>query len=324
MIHYCKDSQGRDVVPHVAGKTQVVAQLRYPSEVCDKPEQSLDAEIVAALAQAKGEPEIEDDAEGSLKSARIDAKKRELALEIAGKEQKLLLRSAKNKEIVEGYLLNRSHRQEVRAQSESMYKLQHQSVEMLERNFVLMEKMQESFGRFAEMEKSAAQRTASPPPPVDYSPVLGSVVSAIRDIGVSALQRDERKKLTAGDEPPPVKAALSEKGTSGDAAVPAAKESSKDSSKSLPSDGAKDAASASSASSTASSSANEPPLNSPVIRDLLAKVERMQEKTDRLQAELATERNRQRVLDEISARPNEMRPSSARESQPARKTLSTH
>ena len=78
MIHYCKDSQGRDVVPHVAGKTQVVAQLRYPSEVCDKPEQSLDAEIVAALAQAKGEPEIEDDAEGSLKSARIDAKKREL------------------------------------------------------------------------------------------------------------------------------------------------------------------------------------------------------------------------------------------------------
>ncbi len=98
MIHYCKDSQGRDVVSHVAGKTQVVAQLRYPSEVCDKPEPSLDAEIAAALAQAKGEPEIEDDAEGSLKSARIDAKKRELALSIASKEQKLLLRSAKNKE----------------------------------------------------------------------------------------------------------------------------------------------------------------------------------------------------------------------------------
>lgn len=169
-------------------------------------------------------------------------------------------------ELTEGFMLNREHRLEVRAQSEAMFRLQNQSVVMMERTFVLMEKMQEVFGRFAELEKTAAQKIATPPPPIDYTPVFGSVVSAIRDIGVSALQRDQKPKLKPDEEASPVKAALAER--------------SPDASQSEP---------------------PTPNLRSATQADLLARVERMQAERDRLKSELEAERNRQRVLDESRA-----------------------
>jgi len=141
----------------------------------------LDVAACRLSALAKETPP-EDDEEGSLKATRIEAKKREIALDLASKQDKLLRRTSRSKELTEGFMLNREHRLEVRAQSEAMFRLQNQSVVMMERTFVLMEKMQEVFGRFAELEKTAAQKIATPPPPIDYTPVFGSVVSAIRDI----------------------------------------------------------------------------------------------------------------------------------------------
>lgn len=260
MIRYSKDEHGAEVVPHVAGKPQVIGYLSYPSEVCDQPEGALDADILSALAK---ETPPEDDEEGSLKATRIEAKKREIALDLANKQDKLLRRTSRSKELTEGFMLNREHRLEVRAQSEAMFRLQNQSVVMMERTFVLMEKMQEVFGRFAELEKTAAQKIATPPPPIDYTPVFGSVVSAIRDIGVSALQRDQKPKLKPDEESSPVKAALAERSPDAGQAE-----------------------------------ASTPKLRSATQADLLARVERMQAERDRLKSELEAERNRQRVLDE--------------------------
>lgn len=263
MIRYSKDEHGAEVVPHVAGKPQVIGYLSYPSEVCDQPEGALDADILSALAK---ETPPEDDEEGSLKATRIEAKKREIALDLASKQDKLLRRTSRSKELTEGFMLNREHRLEVRAQSEAMFRLQNQSVVMMERTFVLMEKMQEVFGRFAELEKTAAQKIATPPPPIDYTPVFGSVVSAIRDIGVSALQRDQKPKLKPDEESSPVKAALAERSPD-----------------------------------SGQAEASTPNLRSATQADLLARVERMQAERDRLKSELEAERNRQRVLDESRA-----------------------
>lgn len=284
MVHYCRDAQGHVVIPHVGGKSLVVAHLSYPSEVCDPPEGASDAELMALLASKDAEAENEDDADGSLKATRIEAKKREIALDLTAKEQKLARRAAVNKELVEGYLLNRSHRLEVRDQSEAMYRVQNQTLAMSERNLALIEKIQEGLGRVAELEKAASQRAATPPPPIDYSPVLNSVVGAIRDIGVSALQRDSRPRPKE-DDGTPVKANLADKpantspASSAPAAAPAISTSPSSSVPALPAAG------------------------QPSVAELLAETERLRAERDRMEAELAAERKRQLVLAELAAEP---------------------
>lgn len=283
MIHYCRDAQGHVVIPHVGGKSLVVAHLSYPSEVCDPPEGASDAELMALLASKDAEAENEDDADGSLKATRIEAKKREIALSLTAKEQKLARRAAVNKELVEGYLLNRAHRLEVRDQSEAMYRVQNQTLAMSERNLALIEKIQEGLGRVAELEKSASQRAATPPPPIDYSPVLNSVVGAIRDIGVSALQRDSRPRSKAEDDATPVKANLADKPASTNPAS------------STP------AAAPAISTSPSSSVPALPATGHPSIAELLAETERLRAERDRMEAELAAERKRQLVLAELAA-----------------------
>lgn len=304
---YTSDHLGHHKIQHIGGRPHVEVRLNLPASVCAAPSGGdggkTTQQIVEMLASSTEE---EDDADGSLKATRIEAKKREIALELTAKEQKLMLRAAKNKEIAEGFLLNRHHRLENREQSEAMFKLQNQTVLMMERNFVLMEKMQEVFGRFAEIEKAAAQKMASPPPPVDYTPVLSSVVGAIRDIGVSALQRDDKKKLKP-DEESPVKAALTDKaGTTGagSGSVEAG------------------AANPTPARSAGNGSPALPAPEKAGVPELLAIVERMQAERERLQSELAAERNRQRVLEEISAEKSSPRATPARANQPARSSPS--
>ena len=108
LIRYCRDAQGRVVIPNTHGKVQVVATLTYPAEVYDQPEGASD-DVLMQVLEEKAE-EAEDDEEGSLKATRIDAKKREIAIDLTAKEQKLVRRAAVNKELAEGYLLNRAHR----------------------------------------------------------------------------------------------------------------------------------------------------------------------------------------------------------------------
>lgn len=282
MVRYCRDAQGAVVVPHVGGKTQVIATLSYPSEVCDQPEGASDAELVAMLS-SKEEEEVEDDPEGSLKATRIDAKKREIAIDLTVKEQKLVRRAAVNKELAEGYLLNRAHRLEVRDQSEAMFRVQNQTLAMSERNLVLIEKIQEGLGRVAELEKEASRRAATPPPPIDYSPVLNSVVGAIRDIGVSALQRDHKPRPKSDDEAQPVKANLADK--------PAA---------SVQTGSASPASTPSPAIEAPPSTPALPAARQPSMAELLAETERLRAERNRFEEELAAERKRQLVLAELS------------------------
>jgi len=201
-VYYAKDAAGREVVPHVGREGPLRLVLRRSHEARPRQQtlsgrttpaesKSLTAGDVTPLLTAISEIQ-EDDAEGSLKATRIEAKKREIAIELTAKEQRVLRRGAVNKELVEGFMLNRAHRLEVRDQSEAMFRVQNQTMVMSERNLVLIEKIQESLGRAAELEKAAAQRAATPPGPIDYSPVLQSVVNAMRDIGVSFMQREQR------------------------------------------------------------------------------------------------------------------------------------
>lgn len=280
MVRYCRDAQGSVVVPHVGGKTQVIATLSYPVEVCDQPEGASDAELVAMLAGK--EEEVEDDPEGSLKATRIDAKKREIAIDLTAKEQRLVRRSAVNKELAEGYLLNRAHRLEVRDQSEAMFRVQNQTLVMSERNLVLIEKIQEGLGRVAELEKEASRRAATPPPPIDYSPVLNSVVGAIRDIGVSALQREHKPKTKTEDESLPVKANLADK-----PAAPAQVAGSSSDSTASPAIGAP------------ATTPALPASGQPSMAELLAETERLRAERNRFEEELAAERKRQLVLAEL-------------------------
>lgn len=205
-VYYSKDSAGREVVPHVGREGPLRLVLRRGSEGSRRVEARGNAvdwkglPAVGSMAPpAPASEPYEDDEEGSLKATRIEAKKREIAIDLTDKEQQLFKHSTVNKELVEGFMLNRAHRLEVRDQSEAIFRVQNQTLTMSERNLVLIEKIQESMGRAAELEKAAAQRAASPPGPIDYSPVLNGVVAAIRDIGVSALQRDVRSK-PKGDE----------------------------------------------------------------------------------------------------------------------------
>ena len=285
MIRYCRDEHGAVVVPHVGGKTQVIATLSYPAEVCDQPEGASDADLVAMLS-GKGEEEVEDDPEGSLKATRIDAKKREIAIDLTAREQKLVRRAAVNKELAEGYLLNRAHRLEVRDQSEAMFRVQNQTLAMSERNLVLIEKIQEGLGRVAELEKEASRRAATPPPPIDYSPVLNSVVGAIRDIGVSALQRDHKLRPKTDDDAPPVKANLADK-----PAAPAQAGSISPASTPAPAIGAPTTVPA------------LPAAGQPSVAELLAEAERLRAERNRFEEELAAERKRQLVLAELSGAP---------------------
>lgn len=306
---YTSDHLGHHKIQHIGGRPHVEVRLNLPASVCAASGGADGGKTTQQLVEMlAGTTEEEDDAEGSLKATRIDAKKREIALQVSAKEQKLMLRAAKNKELVEGFLLNRHHRLETREQSDSMFRVQNQTVLMMERNFVLMEKMQEVLGRFAEIEKAAAQKMASPPPPVDYTPVLSSVVGAIRDIGVSALQRDDKKKLKGDEESPPVKAALTDRaGTSGG--------------------GSGSGESGASTPTPAKAIENTAPaLSAPEkvsVPELLAIVERMQAERERLQSELAAERNRQSVLDEIRAERSSGNTPSTRAAEPARSAPSS-
>jgi len=287
MIRYCRDHRAEEIIPHVAGRQQIVAHLQYPSEVCDRPEGASDDELLAALTK---EPPVEDDEEGSLKTARIDAKKREMALELTAKEQRVVRRGAVNKELVEGFLLNRAHRLEVRDQSEAMFRVQNQTIAMSERTLALIEKIQEGMGRVAELEKSVAQRAATPPPPIDYTPVLHGVVSAIRDISVSALQREHKPKPKAEEESAPVKAALADK-----PATPAQVSASEQST------AAALGASPSAPALTAASAPSSSTADQPIVAELLARLARLEAERERMASELAAERKRQEVLAELSA-----------------------
>ena len=287
MIRYCRDQRAEEIIPHVAGRQQIVAHLQYPSEVCDRPGGASDDELLAALTK---EPPVEDDEEGSLKTARIDAKKREMALELTAKEQRVVRRGAVNKELAEGFLLNRAHRLEVRDQSEAMFRVQNQTIAMSERTLALIEKIQEGMGRVAELEKSVAQRAATPPPPIDYTPVLHGVVSAIRDISVSALQREHKPKPRAEEEAAPVKAALADK--------PATPAQVSGSEQSIP---VALGASPTAPALTAAPAPSSPTADQPTVAELLARLARLEAERERMASELAAERRRQEVLSELSA-----------------------
>lgn len=286
MIRYCRDSRGEEIIPHVAGRPQVVAHLQYPSEVCDRPEGASDADLLAALTK---EPPIEDDEEGSLKTARIDAKKREMALDLVSKEQRVVRRGAVNKELFEGFMLNRQHRLEVRDQSEAMYRLQNQTIAMSERTLALLEKIQEGMGRVSELERSVAQRAATPPPPVDYTPVLHGVVAAIRDIGVSALQREHKPKPKTEEEATPVKAALTDKPT-----APAQVNGTE------PSKPAPLGAVPNTPALTAASEPPSAPSDQSSVTELMMRLARLEAERDRMASELAAERKRQEILADLA------------------------
>lgn len=228
LVFYTKDREGRERVPPVGHQGPLRFVLRWnldahrtePGEAkSDEKTAAADAELIKTLVNGLGE----DDAEGSLKAARIEAKRRDLALELKAKEHELLRNVSINKELAEAFILNRSLRLELQAQSEHVTRIQRQGTESLERQFFLFQQMQESAGRQAEREREASLRAASPPPPPDYTPVYQSAIGMLRDISVTALQRDNpprpalegqvQRAVLAGPSPSPEEALQQESAT---------------------------------------------------------------------------------------------------------------
>jgi hypothetical protein len=286
LLVYSSDHLGTHKVQHIGNRPHVEVQLRLPPSVHEgtTEDSKTTQELVDLLTQQSAQRAAnDDDADEGLKATRIDAKKREIALGVASKEQKVLLRGAMNKETIEAYMLNRFHRTELHAQVDAMFKVQNLSAAMMERTFVLVEKVQEAVGRVAEIEKAAAQKIASPPPPPDYTPVLSSVVTAIRDIGVSAMQREDKKLPKPDESAPPVKAAIADKASEFGALLAAATTRSTTD----PAHAASEAAPAAVVGKTS-------------IEERLAQLEA---ERDRLKSELEAERTRLHVLAELGAAP---------------------
>lgn len=195
LVFYSKDSWGRQRLPPVGHPGPLRFVIRWNLDAdgsergeakADEKTAAADAELIKTLVNGLDE----DDAEGSLKAARIGAKRHDLALELKAKEQELLRSVAINRELAEAFILNRSLRLELQAQTEHVTRIQRQGTDSLERQFFLFQQLQESAGRQAEREREASLRAASPPPPPDYTPVYQSAIGMLRDISVTALQRD--------------------------------------------------------------------------------------------------------------------------------------
>ena len=292
LLVYSSDHLGTHKVQHIGNRPHVEVQLRLPPSVHEgtTEDSKTTQELVDLLTQQSAQRAAnDDDTDEGLKATRIDAKKREIALGVASKEQKVLLRGAMNKETIEAYMLNRFHRTELHAQVDAMFKVQNLSAAMMERTFVLVEKVQEAVGRVAEIEKAAAQKIASPPPPPDYTPVLSSVVTAIRDIGVSAMQREDKKLPKPDESAPPVKAAIGDKAPEA-AALPAP----------VSSASATAGTAIASPAAMAADTVSAAPVAKPSMEERLA---RLEAERDRLKSELDADRARLRVLDELRAAP---------------------
>lgn len=76
------------------------------------------------------------------------------------------------------------------AQVDALLRTQKLAADMMEKHLALAEKLQDAIKRVAEIEKSLAQRLASPTQAPDYTPVLQSIAAAIRDISVPAKSRE--------------------------------------------------------------------------------------------------------------------------------------
>ena len=228
LVFYTKDSWGRQRLPPVGHPGPLRFVIRWnldgdgsePGEgKVDDKTKAADADLIKAVMDGLGD----DDADGSLKATRIDVKKRELALDLKAKEQELLRTVAVHRELAEGFILNRSLRLELQAQTEHVARIQRQGTESLERQFFLFQQLQESAGRQAEREREASLRAASPPPPPDYTPVYQSAIGMLRDISVTALQRDNpprpalegqvQRAVLAGTSPNPEESLQQESAT---------------------------------------------------------------------------------------------------------------
>lgn len=226
-VQYCKDSHGRERVHPVGKPGPLRVVLRWPGEASSgastgagasasaagdpsRDDGSDDAESDPPALKPAADGELvklltsgleEDDAEGSVKAARIGAKRMGIAMQQKANIYEMGKHQAFANEVVDCLKTNEFMRQQLRDQALINSQIQRESSAMLERTLALVEQVQLSAGRQNEREREASLRAASPPAPPDYTPVLTGIVKSIRDIGVAALQRDSRPQppvLTAG------------------------------------------------------------------------------------------------------------------------------
>lgn len=225
-VQYSKDAHGRERVHPVGKVGPLRVVLRWPENngaTADPDATTEEAgdgtEGSAPASQAVGDSMLakllasgveEDDAEGSVKTTRINARKMGIALRQKERIHNVGKHQALSREVVDCLKTNEILRQQLAEQAALNTKVHREGVAALERNMALFERMQVSAGRQQEREFEASMRAACPPAPPDYTPVLNTVVSTIRDIGVAALQRDSTAPPPALPSGPAVKAALSE------------------------------------------------------------------------------------------------------------------
>lgn len=308
-VQYCKDSHGRERVHPVGKLGPLRVMLRWPSEfdasaggdAMGDATKDASADLAsgsAAASSGASDGDLvklltngleEDDAEGSVKGARIAARKMELAMQQKSNIYELGKQQAFANEVVSCLKTNEFMRQQLRDQALINTQIQRESSAMLERSLALFEQVQLSAGRQNEREREASLRAASPPAPPDYTPVLTGVVKTIRDIGVAALQRDSRPLPPALDAGSAATATLGAARTQSSTSTPSIHPQSA-AALSPPQDSAQDTLAALLAQASAGLAASEPdesPLMQTMNPPARPSYEELQAQCEKLRADLA-------------------------------------
>lgn len=217
LLFYCSDESGRRVVEPVnhTGPPLTIL-LTWPAEVGGSSSDPLtDPEVVKALDSSPARPmELSEEAEW--RQAKLSYRRKKLALQLKQDEQQLVRTSGVSADLVEALHLNQGYRSELRQVDETIGRLNTANVEMMQKNLLLLGQIQEAIGKHATQAAELSAKLASPPPPPDYSPVIMSGFSMLRDIVVAGIQKDKPRRPR--DEQPPVKAELAEKPPASDGA----------------------------------------------------------------------------------------------------------
>lgn len=205
MVIFYADEAGKVRVQHLGNSHYLPVELSMP-DFDDKTGPAVDADFARLLTKGARPPDPVSSDPGLIET-RIETRKRALIRREDRAEARDLARKGMSKDLLETYLAGRFLRRDNYELTDLLKRTLAPQVEQIERHFALMETSMVTVAKILEQGKAMVEKVASPPPPVDYTPVLTQLASAARDVIVVALQRGGRQE-TLGEDTAAVDAGL--------------------------------------------------------------------------------------------------------------------
>lgn len=199
LVLYYADELGQRALQHIGGQPHLAVEVSLPD--LDEPTgPAVDPESARLLAKG-ARPADPVRSDPGLIQTKIETRKRALIRREDRAEARDMARNGVSKEMLELQVSNRFLRRDIHELTALVTRTLSPQTDQIERHYALMESGMTSVGIVMEQVKDLASKLAVPPPPVDYSPVLVQVASALRDIVVVGLQRgDRRDKPMLGED----------------------------------------------------------------------------------------------------------------------------